>query len=64
MISTISFCFYIGFVISHRIAGPLYRFNNHLNKIAETGEFGPIKFRDGDFFIELTESFNKAIKRR
>jgi len=54
---------YVGFVLSHRIAGPMARFKNHLNTISSTGDFKPIKFRDNDFFQDVADSFNKAIKQ-
>ena len=59
---TIGFLMFFGVFISHKIAGPLYRFCNHLNDISK-GEKEPseIRFRDGDFFPEVAESYNKTL---
>tara|TARA_B100000886_G_C20098570_1_gene356886 strand:+ start:98 stop:529 length:432 start_codon:yes stop_codon:yes gene_type:complete len=61
---TIGLIMFFGVFISHKVAGPMYRFNNHLNDIADGNkEPGEIKFRDGDFFPEIAESFNRTIKK-
>lgn len=63
-IVTIGFLMFFGVFISHKIAGPLYRFCNHMNDIA-SGNKTPseIRFRDGDFFPEVAESYNKTIQK-
>ena len=61
---TIGLLMVFGVYISHKIAGPLYRFCHHLTDIAEgKKEVSEIKFRDGDFFPEVAECFNKTIKK-
>lgn len=45
--------------LSHRIAGPLERLNAEMNKLAEGESVTPLKFRDGDYWSELAEKFNK-----
>lgn len=47
-----------GLKMSHRVAGPLYRLNQHMRGVAN-GELGKhVKFRKGDFFPELAEAYN------
>lgn len=50
-----------GIVFSHRIAGPLYRLNQDLIEMSRTGRLRRIKFRNGDYFLELPESFNAVV---
>ena len=40
-----------GFVVSHRIAGPLYKLKNHLGQMNQESE--NFKLRKTDFFQEL-----------
>tara|TARA_B100000925_G_scaffold273240_1_gene237809 strand:+ start:4432 stop:4989 length:558 start_codon:yes stop_codon:yes gene_type:complete len=47
---------------SHKIAGPIYKLNTFLKKIPELGVLQTMYFRDGDYFRELEESYNAAIK--
>ena len=62
-IVTLILFLFIGFKFSHKVAGPLYRLNEHLKSIAENnGELKEIKFRDGDFFKEIEENFNEVVK--
>lgn len=49
-------------VLSHRVAGPLYRLRQHLHQISSMQTLKTVKFRRGDFFRELEESFNFFIK--
>lgn len=55
---------FAGVMISHRVAGPIYRMEADLTKMAETGKLKPIQFRDGDFFMALAENFNKLLKKK
>jgi methyl-accepting chemotaxis protein len=50
-------------LLSHRVAGPIYRLTSHLNNISEKKELSEVKFRSGDFFIELQDAFNGYINR-
>ena len=52
-----------GLMLSNRVAGPLYRFRTHLERIAESGAFDEVTFRKGDFFPELAQTFNRYMKR-
>lgn len=53
-----------GLIISHKIAGPVYRMQKELNAMAESDpvELRNINFRKGDFFPELSEAFNGLVK--
>lgn len=51
-----------GLVLSHRVAGPIYRITRHMKDYAEGKHPGPARFRDGDFFLELADAFNEHIE--
>ena len=53
-----------GLIISHKIAGPVYRMQKELNAMSELDpvELRNINFRKGDFFPELAEAFNGLVK--
>ncbi len=62
-----------GFLLSHKIAGPMYRLSRHI--VAETEKLSgssnesisPIKFRKNDFFLnvqdEMNDFFNQLNKK-
>jgi hypothetical protein len=54
-----------GLMISHKIAGPIYRMQKEFNQMRDANpvELHPIQFRKGDFFPELAESFNSLVTR-
>lgn len=50
-------------VLSHRVAGPIYKVLETLSKIKNhQGNIDPVKFRHGDFFPELEKSLNELLK--
>ena len=51
----------IGIAVTHRIAGPLYNFENHLNAIARGEDRGRCSIRKGDELQELCSSINDAV---
>ena len=53
-----------GVLISHKVAGPLFRLNNHFKKIASGNDLTKLNFRDGDFFPEVAESFNEIVDQK
>ena len=53
-----------GYYLSHRVAGALRRFENHLYELSETGESKELKFRKNDYFQELPAAFNTYLKRK
>ncbi len=54
-----------GVVISHKIAGPIYRMQKELARMRESNppKMEEIQFRKGDFFPELAESFNSFVRK-
>ena len=48
---------------SHHLVGPIKKLDNELKKIAEGQKPYPIKFREGDFFTELEDSYNGMIQK-
>ncbi|PKL38031.1 MAG: hypothetical protein CVV44_12750 [Spirochaetae bacterium HGW-Spirochaetae-1] len=46
---------------SHRIAGPMYRFNAILDAISAKNLTGPTRLREGDQFIELSDSMHRLV---
>jgi mannitol-specific phosphotransferase system IIBC component len=54
-----------GMIISHKVAGPIYRMQKEFNKMREANpvELHPVQFRKGDFFPELADSFNDLVIR-
>lgn len=46
----------VGFIISHRIAGPIYKLKQHLKDPKLKNE--PLQFRQNDFFKELGPMLN------
>lgn len=51
----------IGLVISHRIAGPLYRLSKDLGQMRANGKFQKITFRKGDYCLDLAKDFNEVV---
>ncbi len=51
----------VGILITHRIAGPIYRFEQHLASIARGENPGVCKIRDGDELHTLCEAINNAV---
>jgi hypothetical protein len=50
-----------GVLISHRIAGPMYRLNQDLRMMAEKKELRSLRFRKKDFFQEIPDAFNMVV---
>ncbi|MEN9723643.1 MAG: hypothetical protein RJB38_1629 [Pseudomonadota bacterium] len=54
--------FLLSIFLSHRVAGPLYKLNLFLQNAAKTGTLqGGLKFRSGDHFTELADSYNAMV---
>lgn len=60
LISSISLIFG-GLVLSHKIAGPIHRLCDFINKKINGEKIDQLKFREGDFFPELEEHVNKVV---
>ena len=50
-----------GILLSHKIAGPVYRMTEDLKEMTKNKKTKEVHFRKGDFFIELTEIFNNFL---
>jgi hypothetical protein len=48
---------------SHRFAGPIVRLRGAFRRIARTGRCDQIQFREGDFWHDLADEFNRAQNR-
>jgi hypothetical protein len=52
-----------GLVLSHKIAGPVYRIQQYLKTVYENGAPDhKLKFRDKDFFPEVAELINALVE--
>ncbi len=54
-----------GLIVSHKIAGPMYRLQKEFNGMAEQPDpkLHKINFRDGDFFPEIPQAFNQLVEK-
>lgn len=48
--------------ISHRASGPIVRLKSYFREIKESQKIYPLKFRQGDYFDDLPEVVNEALK--
>lgn len=53
-----------GLLLSHRVAGPLVKLNNHLEKLSENKDPGELIFRKKDFFHEIPLTINKYLHQK
>lgn len=51
-------------LLSHKIAGPLYRFTKELNSIDKNESLKELKHRESDFFPEVYSAYNHVVKTR
>ena len=57
-------CFFLGLLVSHKVAGPLVKIRNYFDRVGEGLEpEKEINFRDGDFFQDVAQAYNKKFKR-
>lgn len=54
--------FVVCIFMSHKVAGPMYKLQNHLINIKNGGEVKPVFFRDGDNFQEVAEEVNEVLE--
>jgi hypothetical protein len=52
--------FVIGVLVTHRVAGPLYRFETYLRQVLAGEMRAPCRLRHGDELNELCELINRA----
>ena len=53
----------VGMLVTHRVAGPIYRFQKHFEAIANGEQVRPCKIRQGDELQELCSKINAAVDR-
>ena len=51
----------VGLVLTHRIAGPIYRFEQYLADVAAGKHKGACKIRQGDELQDLCDAINDAV---
>jgi hypothetical protein len=51
----------VGVLITHRVAGPIYRFEQHLGSIAKGENPGVCRIRQGDELQSLCDAINAAM---
>ncbi len=56
-------CFFVGVLVTFRVAGPLHRFEKHLEAIARGEDPGPCRIREGDELQDFCAKLNAAIER-
>lgn len=54
-------CYVLGFGISNRIAGPIYKIQKTIDEIIANGTSQKISVRDKDYFPELADKINELI---
>jgi hypothetical protein len=52
------FLFMFGFFLSNRVAGSLYRMQDHLHKMKEAPDYKDLRFRRDDYFHEVADAIN------
>lgn len=57
------FLFYLGFWISNKIAGPIYRFEQHMQSILDGKPVTPFRIRADDQFQKTAWLYNELLKR-
>jgi len=57
----VPFMFLFGILITHRIAGPVYKFERYLDAVIRGDEEGECRLRKGDDLQELCERINRAV---
>jgi len=48
--------------LSNRFVGPVYRLRQRMRQLARGEKAAPIKFREGDFWLELADEFNDLLE--
>lgn len=53
----------IAFRFTHKTAGALFHFKKSFEVMSKKGELQELSIRDGDFFLDVQESFNEMVKK-
>lgn len=60
-LAIIAFSTIAGLIFSNRVAGPLYRMREHFEKVSRGETLGGVSFREGDYFDDLAEAYNRQM---
>jgi len=52
-----------GLILSNRVAGPLFRLKKHMRDTIDGAESRPVKFREGDYFQDIAETYNELLEK-
>lgn len=63
MLATIPSFVYDTLKMSHRFTGPIHRLKNEIRRLADGETVSELKFRDNDFWLELSTDFNRIANR-
>jgi hypothetical protein len=55
-------CFFVGVLVTFRVAGPLYRFEKHLETVARGEDPGTCRIRKGDELHAMCDVLNRALE--
>lgn len=55
--------FFVGVLVTFRVAGPLYRFQRHFEALARGEDPGPCRIRRGDDLQDLCTTINAGLDR-
>ncbi len=61
MVAMIPTFIYDTMKLSNRFAGPILRLRNSMKELAEGKEVKEIKFRENDFWLDLSDDFNRVL---
>jgi uncharacterized protein involved in cysteine biosynthesis len=62
LVVLVSFTYFF-FYLSNRIAGPVFRIEEHLDFLKETGQFKPIILRENDLLKSLADKINGVCQK-
>jgi signal transduction histidine kinase len=55
--------FIICIFFSHKIAGPMYKLRQFLNRMRDGQPYSKLLFRNGDYFIEVADDINETFEK-
>ena len=63
MIASLIMLLIAGLLITHKIAGPIKRFENYFLNLSKGMDTQEVHVRKNDYFLELFDAYNKSIKK-
>ena len=64
MVITVIVIVAYGLLLSNRVAGPLHRLKIYLEQYKDSNENKELKFREGDYFSEIADALNDALRKK